>query len=139
MALICGLGRHAPNLASIKHAKTVLSVSTHRVWPTLIRIPREIVAANVDYSNAYYGADRPQGSRVLYVNGEVDPWHANSILEQPSPGLLTLYVSGASHHAWTHPSAPSDQASVKQARGSIRRVVHNFLADMSIDNHMLFA
>jgi len=106
---------------------------------SIFGIPREIVAANVDYSNAYYGADRPQGSRVLYVNGEVDPWHANSILEQPSPGLLTLYVSGASHHAWTHPSAPSDQASVKQARGSIRRVVHNFLADMSIDNHMLFA
>jgi len=102
-------------------------------------IPPETVAANVDFSNTYYGADQPQGSRVLYVNGEVDPWHANSILAQRSPDLPALYVAGASHHAWTHPSTPSDQASVKQARHSIRRVVHEFLAEMSIDNSMLFA
>ena len=31
------------------------------------------VAANVDYTNAYYGADKPAGECVLYPNGEVDP------------------------------------------------------------------
>jgi len=96
---------------------------------SLFGISNATVAANVDYSNAYYGADTPAGTRVLYVNGEVDPWHANSINHALSPELPALYVPGASHHAWTHPSLPSDQGSVRAARRAIRGVVGMFLAE----------
>ena len=65
---------------------------------------------------------------MLYPNGEVDPWHALSILKSPSKGIDTLMVSGASHHAWTHPSAASDQASVVAARAAIRAKVKAYLA-----------
>lgn len=33
-----------------------------------------------------------QGSCVLYPNGEVDPWHSLSVLQQPSPGIEVLMV-----------------------------------------------
>jgi serine protease 16 len=92
-------------------------------------ISRAAVEANIIYSNAYYGADSPQGVRVLYVNGEVDPWHANSIIANLSAELPAIYVAGASHHAWTHPSTPSDQASVREARAKIRARVRLFLAE----------
>merc|ERR1719356_1582700 len=83
-------------------------------------ISADLVAANVKYSNAYYGSAAPSGSRVIYVNGEVDPWRASSITRQPSPELPTAYVPGASHHAWTHPSRADDQDSVVLARQTIR-------------------
>jgi len=92
-------------------------------------ISKDAVAENIRYSNTYYGADRPEGTRVLYVNGEVDPWRANSITTQFSTRLPVLSVDGASHHAWTHPSDPSDQVSVQQARVEIRRTVQQFLAE----------
>ena len=87
------------------------------------------MARNVAYSNIYYGADKPAGSCVLYANGEVDPWRGLSINTSPSPGLPTLFVQGASHHAWTHPSAPTDQPSVVAARATIRAQVAKFLSE----------
>ena len=47
----------------------------------------------------------------------------------PSPALPTLMVPGASHHAWTHPTYPTDQASVVKARGLIRQQVNAWLAE----------
>eukprot|EP01059_Diplonema_ambulator_P031121 TRINITY_DN5628_c0_g1_i2.p1 TRINITY_DN5628_c0_g1~~TRINITY_DN5628_c0_g1_i2.p1 ORF type:complete len:502 (+),score=157.98 TRINITY_DN5628_c0_g1_i2:98-1603(+) len=90
-------------------------------------ISSETVQRNVDYTNEYYGGDQPAGDCVLYPNGEVDPWHALSVLKSPSPGIPVMMVPGASHHAWTHPSLPTDQQSVVQARQQIRSYVTKFL------------
>jgi len=92
-------------------------------------LSRTAVEANIEYTNAFYGADKPAGQRVLYVNGEVDPWHSNSINSPVSSELPAIYVDGASHHAWTHPSSPADQASVRAARAEIRRRLLLFLAE----------
>jgi hypothetical protein len=86
-------------------------------------ISADTVADNVAFTNDYYGGDMPASSCILYVNGEVDPWHALSILQPPTPQLQTLWVPGASHHAWTHPSMPSDQQSVVAARQTIWQFV----------------
>jgi serine protease 16 len=92
-------------------------------------ISKEKIVANVGYSNQYYGALMPAGSRVLYVNGEVDPWRSLSIVKSPGPSLPVLEVPGASHHSWTHPSKPSDQKSVVKARHVIRKQVLNWLEE----------
>jgi len=95
-------------------------------------ISSDTVAQNIAYTNEYYASDRPSGSRVFYVNGEVDPWHANSINTPVSQDLPALYVDGASHHAWTHPSLATDQQSVVAARQAIRDEVQKFLAEEPI-------
>uniref|UniRef100_A0A7S2PMK7 Thymus-specific serine protease n=1 Tax=Zooxanthella nutricula TaxID=1333877 RepID=A0A7S2PMK7_9DINO len=95
----------------------------------LFGISAETVQANIAYSNAYYGSDEPEGNRVMYVNGEVDPWRANSINAPLSAALPALFVPGASHHAWTHPSSASDQESVVAARRNIREQVAAFLKE----------
>eukprot|EP01013_Petalomonas_cantuscygni_P042325 TRINITY_DN7618_c0_g2_i1.p1 TRINITY_DN7618_c0_g2~~TRINITY_DN7618_c0_g2_i1.p1 ORF type:complete len:497 (+),score=93.47 TRINITY_DN7618_c0_g2_i1:61-1551(+) len=86
------------------------------------------VAANVAQSNVVYGGLHSGGSRILYVNGEVDPWHGLSVL-QPQPGLPALWVPGASHHAWTHAALPTDQPSVVTARQQIRSQVQQWLQE----------
>ena len=100
-------------------------------------ITEEATRASIDASNARYGALRPDvaganrtaASRILYVNGDVDPWSGLSMIESPSLELPTLYVPGASHHAWTHPTAKSDQPSVELARKVIRQWIDRFLAE----------
>mmetsp|Transcript_66044 Transcript_66044/g.137950 ORF Transcript_66044/g.137950 Transcript_66044/m.137950 type:complete len:535 (+) Transcript_66044:76-1680(+) len=90
-------------------------------------IPKELVAANIAQSNVDYGSLHPDGSRVLYVNGGIDPWKANSILSCVGPELPAFMVPGSSHHFWTHPSLPTDQESVVAVRSKIRRVVQHWL------------
>jgi len=96
------------------------------------------VSKNIDASNAFYGGFDPLGpslahdvSRIMWVNGDVDPWHSLAVLSSPpdEKEQPTLMVSGASHHAWTHPSKDSDQASVVAARATIRKQVTTWLAE----------
>lgn len=88
---------------------------------------------NIVATNSHYGGLRPTGqsgqlgSCVLWPNGEVDPWATLSVLKQPAPLQPVLWVPGASHHAWTHPSTSSDQASVVSARAAIYKQVDEFL------------
>jgi serine protease 16 len=91
-------------------------------------ITAEQVAANVAYTNSYYGGLQPSGSRVMYVNGEVDPWSALSIVKSPGVELPAEWVPGASHHFWTHATLSSDQSSVVKARADIRNQVMSWLA-----------
>ena len=59
----------------------------------------------VDETNAYYGGWNPSGTRILWVSGSIDPWHALSVCRTPDcsplPGQPVLWVEGASHHFWT--------------------------------------
>lgn len=95
---------------------------------TQFQISAPAVAKNIESTNQFYGADHPNATRIFYPNGDVDPWHGLSKLTA-SPGLPVLMVSGASHHAWTHPSAPTDQKSVVVARQKIRDQVAAWLAE----------
>merc|ERR1711988_102716 len=91
------------------------------------------ISKNIEASNIHYGGLSPLaptgklGSCVVWPNGEVDPWATLSILKSPGPEQPTIWVEGASHHAWTHPSASTDQASVVVARDHIRKQVEAFL------------
>ena len=71
------------------------------------------------------------------VDGEADPWRAQGITQEPecasctvAGGCPTLVVAGASHHAWTHPAAPTDQPSVGAARVAIGAQVALWLAEV---------
>lgn len=86
------------------------------------------VTESVAATNAYYGADQPNATRILFVNGDIDPWHALSVLEPLSPLLPALVVPGASHHAWTHPAQPTDSAAIVKVRQQITSYVLQWLA-----------
>jgi len=87
------------------------------------------IQANIDRSNEFYGGRNPNATRILYPNGEVDPWKSQGILKAPSADLPVMMVAGASHHAWTHPSLPTDQPSVVQARLDIKKQVKAWLEE----------
>ncbi len=77
------------------------------------------VHAAVADTNEAFGGLTPAASRILFVNGEVDPWRAASVASPPGAGTEVLWVPGASHHAWTHPPRPSDSPAVVASRAYI--------------------
>ncbi|CAN0443228.1 unnamed protein product, partial [Laminaria digitata] len=58
------------------------------------------IQEQVRLTNLYYGGDRPRGSRVIFPNGAIDPWHALGVLKTPMPALPAIYVQGESYHSW---------------------------------------
>ena len=42
----------------------------------------------------------PNTTRTIFPNGEVDPWHWESVLEHPNPEIDTIFIKGASHCEW---------------------------------------
>ena len=70
-----------------------------------------------------------KGWRIMYPNGEIDPWHALGVLSSPNDGQPILWVPGASHHFWTHPSLPTDSAEVVSARNTIWKQVTTWLQE----------
>jgi serine protease 16 len=80
------------------------------------------VHANIDRANNLYGGRANfQATRVMFPNGQVDPWKAGGVLESPKASVEepVLMVMGASHHFWTHPTLDTDSSEVIEARQKI--------------------
>jgi len=82
--------------------------------------------------NNRHGGNVNDVERILWVNGNVDPWIALSVQHlskrQQAGNQKVLIVEGASHHAWTHPSSQTDQNTVIQARKLIKETVLEWLS-----------
>lgn len=96
---------------------------------TLFGISPDAVAEQVAFSNACYGGDAPQGTRILFPNGDVDPWHGLGVLEAPSDSEPVMMVAGASHHFWTHPQNQITQSTVQAAKTQIQDQVISWLEE----------
>jgi serine protease 16 len=92
-------------------------------------IDQENVDYWVNYSTTTYGGANIQGTRIMYPSGQIDPWHANSILASPNDEEPVLMVRAASHHFWTHPVVPSDTVYVNEARQQIWDQVTKWLQE----------
>ena len=90
-------------------------------------VDAQTTTQDISLSNVFYGGWNYNGTNVFFVNGDVDPWHASSVLTPNDALQQTLMVKGASHHAWTHPSKPTDQASVVAARLTIESLVDEWV------------
>lgn len=88
------------------------------------------VYENIEASINYYGGlDVNGGSRVLFINGDVDPWSALGLLNSTDRELPAVVVPGASHHAWTHSIRATDSKEIADARETIYSTVTCWLGD----------
>ena len=88
---------------------------------------------NVAASNEYYGGWNSAGTRILSVNGNVDPWSSlaitgdNTDIYVVDECLPAVGTQGASHHFWTHEVLPTDSAAVNSTRELIYDQVTSWL------------
>ncbi|XP_058526442.1 thymus-specific serine protease [Ochotona princeps] len=77
------------------------------------------VTQAVAQTNTYYGGQSPGATRVLFVNGDIDPWHVLSVTQALGPSTPALLIPGASHCSDMAPERPSDSPSIRHGRQSI--------------------
>ncbi|XP_036412319.1 thymus-specific serine protease [Colossoma macropomum] len=95
----------------------------------LFNISQHTLPANIDFTNQYYGGDQPQTHRVLYVNGDIDPWMTLSIVRNGTgeDKHRAVLIRGSAHCADMNPLRSSDRTSLKQARKEIEGCVSAWL------------
>jgi hypothetical protein len=89
-----------------------------------------MVAEMVNETNIIYGGRDISATRILWVNGVIDPWRAQAVTKSNDPvARPSILVPGASHHFWTHPARPTDSAFVVKARIQIGNFVASVLTE----------
>ncbi|ELU12877.1 hypothetical protein CAPTEDRAFT_173918 [Capitella teleta] len=81
----------------------------------------------VDFTNAYYGSDQPKGTRIVFVNGSIDPWHALSVLKDLSGGQHAIFIEGTAHCANMNSNQPWDPPQLLKARKQTDELIGSWL------------
>ena len=97
------------------------------------------VRENVEDTLNEYGGWNISASRILSVNGDVDPWSAQSYSNsgRKDADLQSYWSIGASHHYWTHEVKGSDGFGIMRTREIIYNWVINLLEDDSSDQGLV--
>jgi hypothetical protein len=90
---------------------------------------------NVDFlnesvynTNVNYGGYDYEGSRVVFVNGQVDPWHALSFTGRaPNEFTETIFIEGTAHCADMYPTTQSDLPQLTRARTLVHNLISNWI------------
>ncbi|ELK29783.1 Thymus-specific serine protease [Myotis davidii] len=81
----------------------------------------------VAQTNSYYGGQTPVGTQVLFVNGDMDPWHVLSVTQDLGPSVSALLIPNASHCLDMAPERSSDTPSLRLGRQSILQQLQTWL------------
>ena len=97
-------------------------------------IERAVSRAAIVANEAKWTRLVANATRILWVNGDLDPWHNLSNLVSPGAEQPVIWpVRGAHHCAWMSATAPGDQSSVKQARAAIYKAVLGWISRYAND------
>uniref|UniRef100_W5L684 Serine protease 16 n=1 Tax=Astyanax mexicanus TaxID=7994 RepID=W5L684_ASTMX len=109
-----------------------------QLCPLLFSIPQHTLPSNIAFTNLYYGGDQPQTQRVLYVNGDTDPWMALSVVRNGTnkDKHRAILIHSSAHCADMNPTRARDRASLLQARQEIESLVEAWLKNAA-QEHMI--
>ncbi|EDQ91339.1 uncharacterized protein MONBRDRAFT_18115 [Monosiga brevicollis MX1] len=83
---------------------------------------------NVNWTNEFYGGQQVAGTRIIYPNGSIDPWHALSVTSNTTiEDTLAIFINGTAHCANMYPPSSSDLPGLTAARTSILNTLQTWL------------
>lgn len=83
---------------------------------------------DIDWTNDYYGSDTPIVTNVVWVNGDIDPWHYLSIHKQLDPTSPFYFIKGTSHCADLYAPSPYDLPELTAARSGTLSAIRKWLS-----------
>ncbi|XP_069679162.1 putative serine protease F56F10.1 [Periplaneta americana] len=93
------------------------------------RYDRAQVMRGIKRTNIMYGEFHVRASRVVYVHGSVDPWHALGITKTLQKESPAIYIRGTAHCADMYPDAEEDPPQLKAARRMISDLIGEWLEE----------
>ncbi|XP_075228469.1 putative serine protease K12H4.7 [Lycorma delicatula] len=80
-------------------------------------------------TNVMYGALGIEVSRVVFVHGSIDPWHALGVIESNNNEAPAIYINGTAHCANMYPPSDHDSPELKDARVKISEFIGKWLKE----------
>jgi hypothetical protein len=82
----------------------------------------------VERANTRYGAQNYKGSKVIFINGKIDPWYILSFI-QPSKNdqVEVILLEKTAHTADMYTYLPSDPPELVEARERISEIIKNWI------------
>ncbi|XP_003968827.2 thymus-specific serine protease [Takifugu rubripes] len=90
-------------------------------------ISAEMVAEAVAQTNEYYGGYDIRSSKIVFANGDVDPWHALGITQDITRDLPAVFIQGTAHCANMYPARSEDLPQLTLARDHIFLLLQQWL------------
>lgn len=89
-------------------------------------ISANINATNINYGGKNIPANGP--TNIMFINGDVDPWHALGITQSISPSLPAILIHGTAHCSNVYATSEDDLPSLVNARKQIEQQIGVWLA-----------
>jgi len=81
----------------------------------------------IDETNINYGGKHPQGSKILFINGGLDPWSSLSITTSLPDSLFALVIPDTSHCADMLKARLTDPSDLADSQLIIALQIHRWL------------
>ncbi|XP_073780478.1 thymus-specific serine protease [Danio rerio] len=100
----------------------------------LFNISQDSLLVSIDFTNQYYGGNQPQTQRVLYVNGNIDPWAALSVVwnETMADNDRVIFINGTAHCMDMNSEKSVNKPALHQARKRIEERVTTWLKSAAL-------
>ncbi|XP_051166527.1 putative serine protease K12H4.7 [Leptopilina boulardi] len=82
-----------------------------------------LLSEGIKRTNVMYGGRIPDVQNVLFVNGNIDPWHALSILDNLNEASPSIFINGSSHCMDLQVDRLTDNEDLKKARKREREII----------------
>ncbi|EFN80400.1 putative serine protease K12H4.7 [Harpegnathos saltator] len=90
----------------------------------------KLLDSRVKRTNMMYGGQRPDLTNVIFTNGDIDPWHALSVLEDLNAYAPAILINGSSHCRDLYSDADTDVEDLKKARAKVRSIIGKWLSSV---------
>uniref|UniRef100_UPI00358EA41E thymus-specific serine protease-like n=1 Tax=Myxine glutinosa TaxID=7769 RepID=UPI00358EA41E len=97
----------------------------------LFGLNKEQLQAGIDEINMEFGGKNPPASRIIFVNGDVDPWRVLSVTHEIAPLLPSIMIPASAHGVDLNPSTINDPQSLTSARKKTKRILEGWLKQLS--------
>ncbi|KAJ2954280.1 hypothetical protein O0L34_g2531 [Tuta absoluta] len=87
----------------------------------------KFITEAADWTNSKYGALDIAVTRVVFVHGSVDPWHALGITHTQDEDAPAIYIEGTAHCANMYPPSKDDVEALKEARVEVKQYLTTWL------------
>lgn len=85
------------------------------------------IMSGVSSTNTNYGGLKIAGTKIVFPNGSIDPWHALGITSDVTSEEQAIFIEGTAHCANMYPEASTDPPQLTQARMKIKDHISSWL------------
>nr|XP_031840442.1 putative serine protease K12H4.7 [Nomia melanderi] len=87
----------------------------------------DFLNTRVRRTNLMYGGLRPDLRNVIFTNGDIDPWHALSVLKDLNRFSPSILINGSSHCSDLKENKSTDVPDLVQARARVQAIIGSWI------------